>query len=203
MRKIPRIAIIGGGITGLAAAYRISELAIAREMPVEVTILERGERLGGALRTVVRDGFVMETGADSFLTEKPWAAQLARRIALEAELIPTRAEFRKTYVVRRGRLVEIPVGFSLLAPMHLWPVITSPLFSPWGKLRMALEPMIPKREDASDESLASFVTRRLGREVLDRVAQPLAGGIYTPIRKSSACGRRCRASSRWSGVTAA
>jgi len=179
MRKIPRVAIIGGGITGLAAAHRISELAIAREMPVEVTILERGEHLGGALRTIMRDGFVMEPGADSFLTEKPWAAGLARRIGLEAELIPTRSEFRKTYVVRRGRLVEIPVGFSLLAPMRIWPVIASPLFSPWGKLRMALEPMIPKRDDAGDESLASFVTRRLGREVLDRVAQPLAGGIYT------------------------
>ncbi len=178
-RKIPRIAIIGGGITGLAAAHRISELTIAREMPMEVTILERGERVGGPLRTIVRDGFVMETGTDSFLTEKPWATQLARRLGLESELIPTRAEFRKTYVVRRGRLVEIPVGFSLLAPMNMWPVITSPLFSPWGKLRMALEPMISRREDGGDESLASFVTRRLGREVLDRVAQPLAGGIYT------------------------
>jgi oxygen-dependent protoporphyrinogen oxidase len=148
-------------------------------MPFEVTVLERGEHLGGSLRTIVRDGFVMETGTDSFLTEKPWAAQLARRLGLESELIPTRAEFRKTYVVRGGRLVEIPAGFSLLAPTHLLPVLTSPLFSPWGKLRMALEPMIPKRDDVSDESLASFVTRRLGREVLDRVAQPLAGGIYT------------------------
>src|SRR5580658_1673497 len=179
MRKMPRVAIIGGGITGLAAAHRIGELAVAREMPVEATILERGEHLGGALRTVARDGFLMETGADSFLTEKPWAAQLAARLGLETELIPTRAEFRKTYVVRRGRLVEIPTGFSLLAPMRIWPVITSPLFSPWGKLRMAFEPMIPKRADESDESLAAFVTRRLGREVLDRVAQPLAGGIYT------------------------
>jgi len=178
-RKIPRIAIIGGGITGLAAAHRINELAIAREMPVEATILERGEHLGGPLRTITRDGFIMETGADSFLTEKPQAASLARRLGMESELIPTRAEFRKTYVVRRGRLVEIPTGFSLLAPMHLRPVLTSPLFSPWGKLRMALEPLIPKREATDDESLASFVTRRLGREVLDRIAQPLAGGIYT------------------------
>jgi oxygen-dependent protoporphyrinogen oxidase len=178
-QKIPRIAIIGAGITGLAAAHRISELSIAREMPIELTVLERGEHVGGPLRTIVRDGFVMETGTDSFLTEKPWAAQLARRLGLESELIPTRSEFRKTYVVRRGGLVEIPVGFSLLAPMHIWPVLTSPLFSPWGKLRMACEPMISKREDSGDESLASFVTRRLGREVLDRVAQPLAGGIYT------------------------
>ncbi len=121
----------------------------------------------------------METGTDSFLTEKPWAVELARRLGLESELIPTRAEFRKTYVVRRGRLVAIPEGFSLLAPMRLWPVLISPLFSPWGKLRIALEPRIPKREDLPDESLASFVTRRLGREVLDRIAQPLAGGIYT------------------------
>jgi oxygen-dependent protoporphyrinogen oxidase len=148
-------------------------------MPVEVTVLERAEHLGGPLRTIVREGFLMETGTDSFLTEKPWAAQLARRLGLESELIPTNAEFRKTYVVRRGRLVAIPAGFSLLAPTHLRPVLTSPLFSPWGKLRMALEPMIPKRDDATDESLAAFVTRRLGREVLDRVAQPLAGGIYT------------------------
>ena len=148
-------------------------------MPVEVTVLERGEQLGGPLRTVAREGFVMETGTDSFLTEKPWAAQLARRLGLESELIPTRAEFRKTYVVRGGRLVAIPAGFSLLAPMHMWPVLRSPLFSPWGKLRMALEPLIPQRTGAGDESLASFVTRRLGREVLDRIAQPLAGGIYT------------------------
>jgi oxygen-dependent protoporphyrinogen oxidase len=177
--KIPRVAIIGGGITGLAAAHRIRELAVAREMPVETTVLERSGRIGGPLRTVVRDGFLMETGTDSFLTEKPWAADLARRIGLEAELIPTRSEFRKTYVVRAGRLVEIPAGFSLLAPVHIWPVLKSPLFSPWGKLRMAMEPLIPPRRDDGDESLASFVTRRLGREVLDRVAQPLAGGIYT------------------------
>src|ERR1700730_8877232 len=111
--KIPRATIIGGGITGLAAAHRLRELSISREMPVETIILERGEHLGGSLRTIVRDGFVMETGTDSFLTEKPWAADLARRLGLESELIPTRAEFRKTYVVRCGRLVEIPAGFSL------------------------------------------------------------------------------------------
>lgn len=155
------------------------ELAASREMPVEVTLLERGDRIGGPLRTVVRDGFLMETGTDSFLTEKPWAAELARRIGLESELIGTRPQFRKTYVVRAGRLMEIPAGFTLLAPVHIWPVLKSPLFSPLGKLRMALEPFIPARRDGNDESLASFVTRRLGREVLDRVAQPLAGGIYT------------------------
>jgi len=142
-------------------------------------VYERGERLGGALRSVHRDGFVMEAGADSFLTEKPWARELAERVGIGAELIPTREEFRNTSVLRGGRLVAIPAGFSLLAPAHLGPVIASSLFSPWAKLRIALEPFIPARRDRSDESLASFVTRRLGREVLERVAQPLAGGIYT------------------------
>jgi len=151
-------------------------------------LLERGARCGGALETIRRDGFVVETGADSFLSEKVAAAELARRLGLGAELIPTREIYRKTFVVRAGRLVEIPAGFSLLAPAHLGPVFRSPLFSPIGKLRIALEPYIAARTSGDDESLDSFVTRRLGREVLDRVAQALAGGIYTadPKRLSMA-----------------
>jgi protoporphyrinogen/coproporphyrinogen III oxidase len=184
--SVRRVIVIGAGITGLAAAHHLGELAASREMPLEVTIVERGDRAGGPLKTIRRDGFIMEAGADSILVEKPWAAELARRIGLGDELIPTRAEFRRTLVVRAGRLVEIPDGFSLLAPARLGPVLRSPLFSPLGKLRMMLEPLIPARRDGRDESLASFVSRRLGREVLDRVAQPLAGGIYTadPARLS-------------------
>ena len=174
-----RVAIVGGGITGLAAAFRIRELAAAREFPLEVALFEKGPNLGRALATVRRDGFIIETGADSFLSEKPWALELAKRIGLESELITTDERFRKTFVVRAGRLAEIPDGFTLLAPTKFLPVFMSPLFSIPGKLRMALEPLIPARRDGCDESLASFVTRRLGREVLDRVAQPLAGGIYT------------------------
>lgn len=177
--QIKRAAVVGGGIAGLSAAYRLRELAATREIPLEVTLLERGDRVGGPLETIRRDGFVIETGADSFLSEKPWAAELARRLGLGAELIPTREIYRRTFVVRAGRLVAIPAGFSLLAPAHLGPVFRSPLFSILGKLRIALEPFIPARKDDADESLESFVTRRLGREVLERVAQPLAGGIYT------------------------
>jgi oxygen-dependent protoporphyrinogen oxidase len=157
----------------------LRELAAAREFPLEAALFEKGPNLGRALATVRGDGFVIETGADSFLSEKPWALELAKRLGLEQELIRTDERFRKTYVVRAGRLVEIPEGFSLLAPTRFLPIVTSPLFSIRGKLRMGLEPLIPVRRDASDESLAAFVTRRLGREVLDRVAQPLAGGIYT------------------------
>ena len=174
-----RVAIIGAGIAGLAAAYHVSELAAARETPLEVTIFERAARVGGPLKTVRRDGFIMETGADSFLTEKPAAAKLAKRLGLENDLIPTREQFRRTFVVREGRLVEIPEGFSLLAPTRLEPVMESRLFSLAGKIRIACEPFVPARQTDGDESLAAFVTRRLGREVLDRLAQPLAGGIYT------------------------
>ncbi|MGH7925482.1 MAG: protoporphyrinogen oxidase [Candidatus Binatus sp.] len=174
-----RVAIIGGGISGLAAAFRLRELAAALEFPLETALFEKGPTLGRALATVRHDGFVIETGADSFLSEKPWALELAKRLGLESELIKTDERFRKTLVVRAGRLAEIPEGFSLLAPTRFLPVFRSPLFSVPGKLRMALEPLIPARREGGDESLASFVTRRLGREVLDRVAQPLAGGIYT------------------------
>lgn len=179
-RRYPRVAVIGGGITGLAAAWRLHEGAASREKPIAVTLLESGDRIGGALETVRREGFVMEAGADSFLSEKPSARNLAERLGIAGELINTQEQFRKTLVVRRGRLVPIPEGFSLMAPTWMGPVWRSELFSPWGKLRIAMEPWIPKRDNGGDdESLAAFVKRRLGREVLERVAQPLAGGIYT------------------------
>lgn len=175
----PRIAILGGGISGLSAAFRLMELSAKHEAPLEVALLEGSPRLGGALHTIREEGFIAEAGADSFLTEKPWALDLVRRLGLQGELIGTREEFRRTCVVNNGALVEIPQGFSLLAPTRLLPMLRSPLLSPLGKLRMAIEPLIPRRGGHSDESLASFVTRRLGREVLERIAQPLAGGIYT------------------------
>jgi oxygen-dependent protoporphyrinogen oxidase len=175
----PRIAVLGGGITGLSAAFRLAELSAKFESPVEIRLLERESRLGGPLCTIRDRGFVAEAGADSFLTEKPSALELVRRLGLGNQLIPTRAESRRSWVVRKGSLLEIPEGFSLLAPARLMPMMRSPLLSPLGKLRVMLEPLIPRRTGDGDESLASFVTRRLGREVLDRIAQPLAGGIYT------------------------
>lgn len=174
-----RVAIIGGGISGLAAAFRLGELSEANRIPLEAALFERGLRLGGALDTIRRDGFVIETGADSFLAEKPAAAQLAERLGLAAQLISTQEKFRKTFVVRGGRLVEIPEGFSLLAPTWFGPLLRSPLFSAAGKLRIMIEPLLPRRRSLEDESLGAFVRRRLGRQTLARVAQPLAGGIYT------------------------
>jgi protoporphyrinogen/coproporphyrinogen III oxidase len=121
---------------------------------------------------------VIECGADSFLSEKPWALALARRLGLEGELIPT-GELRRTMVVCRGQLTEIPLGFNLLAPIDLMPILRSPILSLRGKLRLVLEPVLPRRSGSADESIASFVSRRMGREVLERLAQPLAAGIYT------------------------
>jgi oxygen-dependent protoporphyrinogen oxidase len=174
-----RVAIIGGGISGLAAAFRLGELSEAHQIPLEAAVFESGMRLGGALDTIRRDGFVIETGADSFLAEKPAAAKLAERLGIAAELIGTQEKFRKTFVVRGGRLVEIPEGFSLLAPTWFGPLLRSPLFSAAGKLRIMIEPLIPRRRSLEDESLGAFVRRRLGRQTLARIAQPLAGGIYT------------------------
>ncbi len=170
--------VIGGGIAGLAAAYRLSELAREHHDPLAVTVVERSNRLGGPIQTEHEGGFVLECGADSFLSEKPWALALARRLGLEGELIPT-GELRRTMVVCRGRLTEIPLGFNLLAPIDLMPLLRSPILSWRGKLRLLLEPVLPRRSGGAEESIASFVSRRMGREVLERLAQPLAAGIYT------------------------
>jgi protoporphyrinogen/coproporphyrinogen III oxidase len=174
-----RVAIIGGGISGLAAAFRLGELASSNGVAIEVALFERGMRVGGALDTVRSDGYVIETGADSFLSEKPAAAKLAERLGIADELIGTQEQFRKTLVVRGGRLIEIPQGFSLIGPTYLGPLLRSPLFSAGGKLRIMMEPLIRRRRSREDGSLGAFVRRRLGRETLTRVAQPLAGGIYT------------------------
>lgn len=175
----PKIVVLGGGISGLSAAFRLLELATERGRPIELTLLESGDRLGGPLHTIREGGLIAEAGADSFLTEKPWARDLARRLGLETELIRTQERFRRTYIVRGGKLIPIPDGFSLLAPSRLGPIFKSSLLSPLGKLRIAMEPRIPPRMSSGDESLGAFVRRRLGREVLERIAQPLAGGIYT------------------------
>jgi len=167
-----RVAVVGGGVAGLAAAHRLVERG-ARD----VVLLEASDRLGGSIATERRGGFTIEAGADSFLTEKPWAAELCRRLGVP--LVGTREGERRTYVVHDGRIEPLPEGFLLLAPTDLRALAASPLFSWRGKLRMALDLVLPRRADAADESLAHFVRRRFGREALERVAEPLAGGIYT------------------------
>ena len=173
-----RLIVVGGGLSGLAAAHRAVELARERGRPLELTLLEGADRLGGTIQTERRDGFLVECGPDSFLSEKPWALALCRRLGVEDRLIGTDDRFRRVFVVFRGRLHPLPDGFQLLAPTRLGPLLASSLFSWPGKLRMACDLWLP-RGGHPDESLGAFVRRRLGREALERVAQPLVGGIYT------------------------
>ena len=173
-----RIVVIGGGITGLAAANRIKEIAAEKHPGLKVLLIESSERTGGPIRTIEKDGFLVEEGPDAFITTKPWGLNLCRRLGLDGELIETNDSKRRTYILRGSDLVEIPEGFVMLAPSRLTPFLTSPLFSWQGKLRMLLDLVIP-RGRGGDESVAGFVRRRLGREALDRVAQPMIGGIYT------------------------
>ncbi|MCL6640421.1 MAG: protoporphyrinogen oxidase, partial [Candidatus Rokubacteria bacterium] len=174
-----RLVVVGGGIAGLAAAHRALELARERDLGLDLALLEARERLGGTIETERAEGYLVEAGPDAFLTEKPAALALCRRLGLEARLIGTDERFRRVWVWRAGRLHPVPEGFYLLAPARLRPFLTSRLFSWRGKARMALDLVLPRRPAGEDESLAAFVRRRLGREALERVAQPLAAGIYS------------------------
>lgn len=169
-----RVVVCGGGLSGLSAAHRLVELAPEHE----VIVLEGSERAGGLLGTIERDGFVIETGPDSILSEKRAAIELAERLGVAHRLVRTNDAHRGAYVVSRGRLERVPEGFSLIAPTRLSAWMETPIVSWRGKLRAALEPLIPARRASGEESLARFVERRFGREVLDRLAQPLVGGIY-------------------------
>jgi len=171
-----RVAVIGGGISGLAAAHRLMELNDA----CEIHLFEADHRLGGVLQTTVtNDGYLLENSADNFITNIPFAMDLCRRLGMEESLLPTNDALRKAYVVRGGKLYPVPEGFVLMAPSKMWSVVTTPILSWAGKLRLAQEYFVPKREETSDECLESFVTRRLGKEAYERLVQPLIGGIYT------------------------
>jgi protoporphyrinogen/coproporphyrinogen III oxidase len=175
----PRVVVVGGGITGLAAAHRLTELGREARRPLDLVVLEAADRLGGTIRTEQADGFLLEAGPDSFISEKPWALALAERLGLAPRLRRTDDRFRRTYVIRGGRLRPLPEGFLLMAPTRAWPVLASSVFSWRGKVRLGLDLVLPRRAGTGDESLGSFVRRRLGAEALDRVVQPLVGGIYT------------------------
>jgi oxygen-dependent protoporphyrinogen oxidase len=143
-----------------------------------VVVLEAGDRVGGSVNTIQRDGFLFETGPDSFITDKPAALNLCRRLGIEDQLISTAATGRRSYVVRSNTLAPVPAGFQMVAPGKIGDFLASPILSWPGRLRALLDLVIPRRRDEGDESLASFVSRRLGGELLDRLAAPMVGGVY-------------------------
>ena len=172
-----RIAIIGGGISGLSAAYALEEKRRAG-VEVEYVLYEASSRFGGVLVTDRVDGCILEAGADSFLTEKPWASDLCAKLGLAGQLIGSNDAERKTYIVVRGRLIEMPDGLMFMVPTKLAPTIFSPLFSAQTKLRMAQEWFHPPHKANGDETVAAFVERHYGPEMVDRLADPLLSGVY-------------------------
>ena len=172
-----RVAIIGGGIAGLAAAFEL-EKARAAGADVEYALFEARERLGGSLASENVNGVVLERGPDSFLSEKPAGAELCRELGLADQLTPSNDANRKTYIVVKNRLVPLPDGLMFLIPTKLVPTALSGLFSPATKIRMALELLHPPRPSGQDESVAALVQRHFGQEAVDRLADPLLSGIY-------------------------
>jgi protoporphyrinogen/coproporphyrinogen III oxidase len=172
-----RIAIIGGGISGLSAAFALEEQRRSGAS-LDYVVFESSPRLGGVMVTERVDGCLVEAGPDSFLTEKPWAADLCRQVGLGDQLIGSNDADRKTYILVKGRLVAIPDGLMFMVPTKVLPTVFSPLFSLGTKLRMAREWFHPPHKADQDETVASLVERHYGAEMVDRLADPLLSGVY-------------------------
>ncbi len=168
------VVIIGGGIAGLAAMEQLSAEAPA----LRVTLLEARQRVGGHIRTDREAGFIMEAGPDVFLAAKPAAVALCRKLGIADQIVGTSAAAKGSFVMRRGRLVRVPEGMSGLVPARIAPFVATRLLSPRGKLRVGLEYFLPARNSDEDESMEHFVVRRLGREMYDRLLEPLLSGIF-------------------------
>ncbi|MGH9458613.1 MAG: protoporphyrinogen oxidase [Thermoanaerobaculia bacterium] len=167
-----RVAVVGGGIAGLTAAFRLQQAG------TDYRLIESAAVAGGKIRTERVGGFTIEAGPDSFLAEKPAARELCEEIGLGEEIIPTNDARRRTFLVSRGRLRPLPEGFVMLAPVDPLALLRSRLVSLRGVARMAVEPLVPVRTDPADESVGAFIRRRLGGEVLERIVDPLLSGIY-------------------------
>jgi oxygen-dependent protoporphyrinogen oxidase len=182
---MPRIAIIGGGISGLSAAFTLEEKrqsGTQSDTKIEYVLFESAPRLGGVMVTDRADGCLIEAGPDSFLTEKPWAADLCRKIGLGDQLIGSNDADRKTYIVvhknGRDKLVVMPDGLMFMVPTKIMPTVLSPLFSWRTKMRMAAEWFHPPHKAEADETVAQMVERHYGSEMVDLLADPLLSGVY-------------------------
>lgn len=167
-----KIAIVGGGITGLAAAFTLEKRG------VPYVLVEAGPSLGGVIRTETRDGFLLEGGPDSILAQKPEGVALCRELGLGERLVPTNPDDRTVYILHRRRLHPLPEGMMLAVPTKIGPFLRSGLFSWPGKLRMGLDLVIPGKNGHGDESIATFLRRRFGQEAVARLGEPLLAGIH-------------------------
>jgi protoporphyrinogen/coproporphyrinogen III oxidase len=172
-----RIAIIGGGVSGLSAAYALQK-QLNKAAELDYVLFEAGPRFGGVIRTERVNDFLIEAGPDSFLTEKPWAAELCRELGLGDQLIASNDAERRTYILLGGQLVPLPDGLMFMVPTDLAATFLSPLFSWRTKLRMIREWFYRPSPDVPESTVAEFVERHYGREMVDRVVDPLLAGIY-------------------------
>jgi oxygen-dependent protoporphyrinogen oxidase len=175
------VVIVGGGIAGLTAAFILHEQAAGAGMPLACTLVEAGREWGGKIVTHRAGDLTIEAGPDSFLSQKPWGIELCRKLGLTGRLINTNEHQKKTFVYSRGRLRELPEGLVVIVPTKLGPFLRSGLISWPGILRMGMDLALPGRRaslERGDESMASFFSRRLGREAFERVVEPLMAGIY-------------------------
>ncbi|WP_442603450.1 protoporphyrinogen oxidase [Paenibacillus sp. KN14-4R] len=173
-----KIAVIGGGITGLSAAFYLHKQLEEQGLEAAIQVYEASPHFGGKIHTREREGIIFEKGPDSFLSRKLPIIELTKDLGLEGELTGTNPDAKKTYILHRGRLHPMPAGLVLGIPSKISPFIRTSLISPLGKLRALMDLMLPRKEDLADESLGDFLERRLGKEVLDRIAEPLLAGIY-------------------------
>lgn len=176
MIKQKKIAIIGGGITGLTAAYYLQKEIKANGLPYTIDLIEGGEKLGGKMETIKQDGFTIERGPDSFLIRKESAARLAREVGLEHDLVKNGTG--KAYVLVGDKLHEMPRGSLMGIPTQLQPFLLSNMFSVKGKTRMLADFVLPKSTAESDQSVGEFFRRRFGNELLENLIEPLLSGIY-------------------------
>ena len=174
-----RVAIIGGGISGLSAAYFLEKEAAQAGLEIAIDLFEARNRLGGVIVTEQQDGYLIEGGPESFLAVKTAAADLCRELGLGDQLLPSNDAMRKTFVLQNGRLRELPEGLMFVVPSRIWPLFASDLLSWKAKLRLLTSPLRPTpRMQEQDVSVAEFLRRRFGSEVLERLAEPLLAAVY-------------------------
>ncbi|HVJ69445.1 MAG TPA: protoporphyrinogen oxidase, partial [Caulifigura sp.] len=174
-----RIAVVGAGFSGLAAAIRVSDLAANAGRAIELRVFESAGAVGGLVATQRIGDYLVERGADSFITNKPAGVEMCRRLGLESRLISTDPRFRQSFILSHGCPVPTPAGFQLIAPTRIRAFLKTPLLSWRGKKRVLAEPRIGVRRDGEEESVAGFARRRFGDEAYERMIQPMVGGIYT------------------------
>ena len=176
VNEIKKVAIIGGGITGLTTTYYLQKSIREKKLPIEIKLIEASHRLGGKMQTVIRDGFTIERGPDSFLARKTSMIQLAKEVEMDDKLVHNSTG--KSYVLVNEQLYSMPGGSIMGIPTKIGPFITTGLFSLPAKIRATADFILPRSESGKDQSLGDFFRRRLGDEVVENLIEPLLSGIY-------------------------